>query len=441
MQSTFDTSLSQLLARCDNCQGLAVALSGGLDSMALLALSHDYAARHNLPICAVHIHHGLSANADSWLTFAKEQCQRLGITLYSARVQISEQTRKGIEAKAREARYNKIDELVPQDYALVLGQHQDDQVETFFLRLKRGAGLKGLGAMHDLATWQSRVLLRPLLHVSRADLEQFVAQQKLSHIHDESNDDSRYDRNFLRNDVLPLLNQRFHGFSDKVAQTVTLLQAQQQLLDDIAQSDLESVQHDAHSVSLDALLALGESRYLNAIRLWLQHHDCVMPSQIKLNTAFAQFIHAREDAQPSITFKTHGNLAVDLRRYNGLIYLVTCSVEPVQRHLAQGENSVQLDAQTQLTWWVGNGVRAAHASEQITIRYGCLNSRIRPHNKPYSNKLSHWLKELKVPPWQRQTIPLIFYDESLVAVVGYFYNHDFLAAEGIQWQITTQINT
>ncbi len=438
MQTRFNNILNELTTTAPDCTGLAVALSGGLDSMALLELTHHYAQKRRLPLCAVHIHHGLSANADAWLAFVEDQCEQRDITFFSQKVTLSTETRKGIEAKAREARYEAINKLVPMGYAILLGQHKDDQVETFFLRLKRGAGVKGLGAMQAVSCWQDRVLLRPLLDFSRAQLAQFARVSRLTHIHDESNDDSTFDRNFLRNDVLPLLNERFQGFNDKVAQTASLLQSQQALLDEFALADLRNAQCNPKQLCASTLLSFGSSRCNNVLRYWLGLHHFLMPSQAKLDEFLQQLTIARGDSQPEIVLKSLSGRSGFLRRYNGDIYLVdhehTCVEQPVDFR----EQPIELSDGRAILITKGEGVRLPLAQEHVSIKFAKLSAKIRPQNKPYSNKLGHWLKELKVPPWQRAKIPLIFYDDTLVAVVGYFYNYDFLVSEGLQWQLNTR---
>ncbi|MEO2266602.1 tRNA lysidine(34) synthetase TilS [Pseudoalteromonas sp. YIC-656] len=437
MQTRFDNTLSQLLHTVPECSGLAVALSGGLDSMALLELARNYAIKVNMPLCAIHIHHGLSANADAWLAFTQQACAARGIAFYSQRVRLSNATRKGIEAKAREARYQAIDAQAPKGYAILLGQHKDDQVETFFLRLKRGAGVKGLGAMQAVSHGHNRVLIRPLLDFSRNELAQFVDANGLTHIHDESNDDNKFDRNFLRNDVLPLLNERFHGFNDKVAQAANLLQSQQSLLDEFALADLQSAQQGEERLCTDTLVALGPSRCINALRYWLAVHHYLMPSQAKLAEFLQQLTVARDDSQPEIVIKSQDGHKGYLRRYNAHLYLVGPEPKIIDQLIDIKEPSIVLSDGRTILLCAGEGIRLPNETESVTVKFGQLSAKIRPQSKPYSNKLSHWLKELRVPPWQRQQIPLIFYNETLVAVVGYFYNHDFLASQGLQWQIKT----
>ena len=186
-----------------------VALSGGVDSVVLLHLMGAL-KEHNpvIDVSAIYVHHGLSQYADDWQRFCKNICIELNVPFEAVKVVIEQQSRTSLEAQARDARYKALDELSPQGSIILLGQHLNDQVETFLLRLKRGSGLKGLGAMHQARFLQSgRVCFRPLLNVTRSDIEAFAAQFNIKHITDDSNTDERFDRNFLRSKDSPCISR------------------------------------------------------------------------------------------------------------------------------------------------------------------------------------------------------------------------------------------
>ncbi len=186
-------------------QAFLIALSGGLDSTVLLSLFAKLRQkRPHLPplsVRAIHIHHGLSPNADSWAKHCQDLCDQFQIPLIIERVQVDKTN--GIEAGAREARYQAIKKHLQTQEILVTAHHLNDQTETFFLALKRGSGLKGLGAMQQQSVLFGMPILRPLLGFTRTQLENYAQKEKLNWITDESNEDNRYDRNFLRNEILP----------------------------------------------------------------------------------------------------------------------------------------------------------------------------------------------------------------------------------------------
>ena len=214
-----------------------IAFSGGLDSSALLLLFKQAQAQRNLHLRAIHIHHNLSPNADFWAAHCAQLCQQLKIPLIIERVQI--QGDKGLEANAREARYQAIARHIQPNEWLATAHHQQDQTETFLLALKRGSGVQGLSAMASQSQLFGLSIFRPLLGFSRQQLQQFVQQQGIQWIEDESNQDSRYERNFLRNQVLPLLRERWPHFDQAVQRSAQHCAEQQALLEELLTPELE----------------------------------------------------------------------------------------------------------------------------------------------------------------------------------------------------------
>lgn len=441
LTAQFNQQLSQLLTQCqqsDNTPpirpaGLAIGFSGGVDSCVLLALSVQFAKQHQLPLCAIYVDHGLSPNAQQWQQFCKQRCEALNVAFFSQSVRLVNKPRTSLEAQAREARYGVFEQLAPRGYALLLGQHVDDQVETFFLRLKRGAGLKGLGAMKAYSQLDSgRVVLRPLLAISRQAIETYAREQQISHIEDESNQDNRFDRNFLRNKTLPILTQRFEGFNQRVYESALLLQQQQQLIDEIAKEDHRQATNEQGGLSCVALAGFSAIRAANLLRYWLERHHLLMPAKTQLDELLRQALQAKNDAKLSFCLGK-----VQVKRYQHFLYVVTPSVQPNTQQLTHWQTQeITLQDGGVLSCVKGQGVRAPKDDETVTVRFGQLSARIKPPNKVGSNTLKHWLKDAKIPPWQRTQIPLIFYNEQLVQVVGYFYEHNLQQTQGIQWQIT-----
>ena len=216
-------------------QAFLIALSGGLDSTVLLSLFAKLRQKQpHLPplsIRAIHIHHGLSQNADCWAKHCQDLCDQLQIPLIIERVQVDKTN--GIEAGAREARYQAIKKHLQTQEMLVTAHHLNDQTETFFLALKRGSGLQGLGAMQQQSVLFGMPILRPLLGFTRTQLENYAQKEKLNWITDESNEDNRYDRNFLRNEILPKLRERWAYFDLAVQRSAQHCFEQQQLINDL----------------------------------------------------------------------------------------------------------------------------------------------------------------------------------------------------------------
>ncbi|RZG07758.1 tRNA lysidine(34) synthetase TilS [Pseudoalteromonas sp. CO348] len=422
-----ESSLKVLSSSLD-AKGLCIALSGGVDSVVLLHLCREYANKHNVILQAVYVNHGLSQHATQWQQFCQSLCETLNVPFVAKQVSITRKTRTSLEAQAREARYQALDDAAKAGFAIVLGQHADDQVETFLLRLKRGSGLLGLGAMRATTQLASgRYCIRPLLAVSRNDIEAFARQFGLEHITDESNADDAFDRNFLRNQVIPLLTSRFNGFVANTLRSIDILQRQQTIIDEVSEEDLQKCRCRM-ALNITALQQLSFARRDNVIRLWLSKQGIEMPSQKQLDEIVQQAFSSRQDSQLEIRFKQGA-----VRRYRDALYWVT---ENSQKHDIETVNLNELSGQsTPVALQTGKGVRKPFTDEIVSIRYGRLKDKIKPQGKPGSNTLKHWLKDLYIPSWERDSIAVVYYNDTPVAVNGLFVSAEHAEDNGIIWVV------
>ncbi|WP_413402634.1 tRNA lysidine(34) synthetase TilS [Pseudoalteromonas sp. KJ71-7] len=407
-----------------------VALSGGVDSVVLLHIMHGLKQQYpQLNLSAIYVNHGLSENAFHWQQFCHARCQQLAINFKAAQVTVKQQSRTSIEAQARKVRYQALDELSPSGSVVLLGQHLNDQIETFLLRLKRGSGLKGLGAMQQTRVLESgRECYRPLLAVKRSEIEAFAQQFNISHITDESNANEHFDRNFLRQQIVPKLAERFTGFEQCTARSIELLQQQQALLDEYTQQDLAQCINQHQALELHKLSGYSAGRIANVLRVWLALFSHSMPSQKQLTQIMSQTIHAQADAQIKIELSDG-----QIRRHQGLLYFV--QPKPLAVNIEQViSNELVLSDGKILSCQQGVGIRAPKTDEQVSVRFNCNSARIKPLKKPGSNTLKHWFKDAKVAPWLRADIPLIFYNDELVQVVGYFVSDNHKDEHGVIWE-------
>lgn len=252
-----------------------VAFSGGLDSTVLLHLLADLAQHHRFPpLSAVHIHHGLQAAADAWPEHCQAFCDALGVPLQVLRVQVP--VGASLERAAREARYGAFARLTASTEVLLTAQHRDDQAETLLFRLLRGAGVRGLSAMPSARPLGDGHLLRPLLDVSRAELQCYAAEHQLSWVEDPSNADHQYSRNYLRHQVMPAITARWPQAALSMSRSAAHLNEAQGLLDELAIMDLEAARGasvwpwlDLPSLALAPLQSLSGARQRNALSHWL----------------------------------------------------------------------------------------------------------------------------------------------------------------------------
>jgi tRNA(Ile)-lysidine synthase len=305
---------------------VAVAYSGGLDSTVLL----DAAVRvAGVKRCmALHVHHGLSPNADRWLAHCEATARALGVRFDAEQVRIRRENGESIEAAARDARYRALDAMCARQgaAALWLAHHADDQAETVLLQLLRGAGVAGLAAMApqriDEPSAAPRV--RPFLHLLRAQLERYAHLRGLRWIEDESNADTRYARNALRHEVLPTLATRFPGFRDALSRTARHAATAQRLLDDLARIDMRTIGRDeGAALSRKSLMALDDARATNLLRVWIRSVTLPTPSSARLGDMLRQLREARDGHALSVM---HGGAR--LRLYRDKIYWEKGALEP-----------------------------------------------------------------------------------------------------------------
>ncbi|MGT2429386.1 tRNA lysidine(34) synthetase TilS [Cupriavidus basilensis] len=269
---------------------VAVALSGGRDSVALLHALRAAVVPSSLPLRVVglHVHHGLQAQADEWDVFCASLCRDWQLPFYSRRVTVSQQHGEGLEAAARRARYSALEAMCDEAGAelLLFAHHLDDQVETVLLRLFRGSGLAGLGGMprlRRLGARQQIVLLRPWLDVARDDIDAYCVAHALAWIDDPSNDDPRFARNALRGQM-PALVAAFPALRANVAQAAAHLAQAGELLDGLAMqlmAGLVRPPRDAGTIAeldLAGLRALSPAQADTVLRLWLRDLGTQAPS-------------------------------------------------------------------------------------------------------------------------------------------------------------------
>ncbi len=297
---------------------IAIAYSGGLDSTVLLdaAVRVAGAAR----CVALHVHHGLSPNADRWLSHCEASAILMGVRFESDRALVRRESGESLEAAAREARYRALDAMCARQGAamLCLAHHADDQAETVLLQLLRGAGVAGLAAMAPQRTDESSAVprVRPFLPLLRAQLERYAHLRGLRWIEDESNADTRYARNALRHDVMPTLATRFPGFRDALSRAARHAATAQRLLDDLARIDLRTIaRDDGAALSRKALTALDDARATNVMRVWIRSAALPTPSAARLADMLRQLREARGGHGLSVM---HGGAR--LRMYRDKIY-------------------------------------------------------------------------------------------------------------------------
>jgi len=420
---------------------LAVALSGGLDSMVLLRLAHGYARAHGLPLSAFHVHHGLSTNADAWRDHCAAAAAELGVPFDARAVQV-EKGASGIEAAARKRRYAALGELCRAHGATLLltAHHLDDQAETVLLQLLRGAGPAGLSGMDaanrapTLLGDERLVIARPLLQVARVSLEAYARGQGVAWVEDESNLDPRYARNALRHSVMPALALAFPGFQQRLARASSHMQSTQRLLDELADQDLGACLHaqdDDEAIELGYLRGLTRDRVNNLLRRWFSRRRIAMPSTAWLEQMVTQLFNARDGAELLVNHPD-----CEVRRHRDRLYLAPRL--PDLAGMRDPEDEGMIVKHAQAFAWRGEaslafpdygGVLHFERAEtgfdpawlqaqplEIDFRKGGEKLKLAP-NRP-RRILKHLYQAADVPAWQRTRLPIVSSGFDLLFAAG-----------------------
>ena len=433
-------ALKTALSACPGTPHYWVAFSGGVDSHVLL---HALAALRPLPgvaLGAVHVNHGLQADAGHWQEHCRAVCQALGLPCVDLRVDGRPAAGESPEAAARHARYEALREWLPAGHCLLTAQHQDDQAETLLLQLLRGSGVRGLAAMPPVTEFGAGHLLRPLLAFTRQSLVVYARHHDLQWIEDPSNADTGIDRNYLRHRIMPVLRERWPAASETLARSAGHCAGAADLLAVLAGQDIAALSPGgAETLPVTGLQELPPDRRRNALRHWIAARGGPLPSTADMSRVEADILDSRRDAEPCVRFGRY-----EIRRYRDRLYLVAQSPVPPQDRVLEWNPEVPLelpDAGGVLSAREvsGGGIRRSDTQRAVQVAFRRGGERCRPAGRRHHHVLKKLLQEQGMPPWERRRLPLIYIDDRLAAVAGLWVCEPFAAGPGeagleIRWQ-------
>jgi tRNA(Ile)-lysidine synthase len=415
---------------------VCVGLSGGLDSVVLLDLLVRHRSRFGCYLSAVHVNHQLSPQAGEWARFCGALCDAAGVPLSTRLVEVADDG-EGLEAAARRARYAAFAGLDAD--ALALAHQRDDQAETVLLNLRRGGGILGAAAMPaERALGGDRHalrVLRPLLGVSREDIRAYALAHGLHWVEDESNADTRLARNFLRRDIVPLLERRFPGCNEALARSAELAAEAAGLLDDLARIDLGGEAAGSDGLSVAALRSLGPARAANLLRYWLRGLGVGVPAAARLAEILRQITESRADAAVAVRVGAHV-----VRRFRGRAVVTRFRLpEPGGPCRWAGQAVLPWGASTiRFTAASGAGIRAdALARAEVVIRQRSGGEMLRLHPDRPRRSLKQLFQEAGIPPWERTGLPVLWCGPDVVWVPGVGIAASYRCGAGeMGWSVT-----
>jgi tRNA(Ile)-lysidine synthase len=425
---------------------LLLGYSGGIDSMVLLHVLAQLAPSLHFELSGLHVNHQLSPHAADWACVCRAVCERLGVPCRVVKVEVARGN--SLERAARDARYAAYAEARA-DY-VVLAHNADDQAETVLLQLLRGGGVKGLAAMPLVGTARVRHesmavraaapaarteapltfrCLRPLLEVSRAEIERHAQREKLTWIEDESNADEGYLRNWLRLAVLPLITDRVPAYRATLTRAARHFGEAAVLLDELATIDAADAV-DSGEIALAHLRQLGCVRAKNLVRFLVARRGWLMPDAERLEEGLRQALTARSDARVAVDLGDG-----ELRLFHGTLRLIDKQPVPaaMSRVRWRGESELaipELAGQLTMKPARGAGLSAARlASTIVTVRVREGGEKLQPAPRRPRRTVKNLLQEAKMPPWERARLPLIYCGDELACVPGVAIDYRYQALE------------
>ena len=415
--------ITQLNARLERTTGLVIGLSGGLDSSLLLTLCRNLRERGDLllPLRAIHVDHGIHAESQDWRRHCESLCAELGVELTCFEAELADSPGGEVsEEAARHARYAYFEQALAPGECLLLAHHLDDQLETLLLRLLRGAGVEGLAGMPLTRELGDGLLLRPLLDFPRAKLELAADTLGLKYVADPSNADTQYDRNLLRNSVLPLLEGRWPQYRQSCAKSLQLMAESDELNKALADLDIQACRVGSTGrLNLHCVAEYTAARRRNLLRRWLRELGLPTAGWNLLDRLEREVIanpgHPAHWKHGDFTvYRERGDLVavrnIDYDRCVNASHLWS----PSEQHRIElpGNGSIEV---TFASKSVMEDFASDNNTPQFLVAYRQGGESIKLPGR-VNKSLKKWLNESHVAPWLRDRLPLLFLDGELVWV-------------------------
>lgn len=394
-----------------------VAYSGGLDSTVLLHQLLEIKKKYHIQIRAIHINHNLALISKKWTEHCKHICNINNIPLIVEDININKNT-NNIEETLRIKRYNIIYNHLDSNEILLTGHHMNDQCETFILSLKRGSGPTGLSGMSFETLLETKKIVRPFLEKTKKELKLWAEKKHLYWIEDFSNFNIDYDRNFIRNQIIPILEKRWPFFIKNCFRTTKICQKETKLLNYFLQKKIRNFIQIDRSLNIEHFKNIKKEICTALIRYWISLKKIKMPSYKNIQCIYNQMILSQTDANPKIILGKN-----EIRRYKKSLYFIKTYPDLKNILLFWHNKNAKLILPNNLGYLRenSNGIKipAPENNELINIRFqyeGCIL--ILGRNK--KRKIKKIWQEKKISPWLRNQIPLLFYNNTFISALGVF---------------------
>jgi tRNA(Ile)-lysidine synthase len=406
-----------------------VGFSGGADSTALLQSLHECREQLAAELHAIHFHHGLQKEANAWQEHCREFCDERNIPYRAERLEIDTSGGTSLEEESRNCRYRAVARILGSDEMYLTAHHAEDQAETLFLNLLRGSGVEGIAGIPALRNLDHGWVARPLLEQRRRDLVEYLERRSISWLADPSNEDTAFDRNFLRHELFPIIEKRWAGLVPRLVRTARNARSTVNAMATFIENQSGDLINDRLKMSLHKLLALEPEMQNLILRQWLRRHEVPMLPESRLREFLGQLTAAPADSRAEVQWEGWmiKHYRHDLWLHRREPYLA-CPQKPWSRdmQLELGPDSGKLlllgePAELPQGWIV----RARQPEDRI---------RLRPDGP--SRKIKHFFQTTAIPPWLRSAIPVLEWDGEAVALGDWILGHRlqlWLVENGVDW--------
>ena len=416
LKETFKKTLQKT-----NKTNFLLAVSGGIDSMLLLKIATLIKNDEGFNFRAIHINHNYSSNANKMERHCSDMCHEYDINLTIKNIQLS--SGKNVEEQLRNKRYESFFIDMFKDEVLVLAHHEDDQFETFLYRLFRGASPRGLSSIKEISERKNKTLCRPFLQVSKKTIIEVSRYLKLKFINDYSNNDLSYDRNYIRNEIVPSIKKRWENIHKVMNHNIELQNNYSLIVNDYLKKTYTSI-IKKQELKIEKLLNYPDYLHGTFLRYWINKEVNYNLSKNEIYSLLS-IIKGNNNDYPTYILKNK----ISIIRYNDCMYIVKDEFDKViSNKVWDMKSDISFgNSQIKLTRLKDEGVYDnLSLKAPITLKKICGNERIML-NKTHHQELKKIFQNRSIPVWERDKFILFYSQDELL--LAYSDKQMFISSE------------
>ncbi|HFL8824276.1 MAG TPA: tRNA lysidine(34) synthetase TilS [Candidatus Azoamicus sp. OHIO1] len=381
---------------------LYIAYSGGVDSSVLLKLIHNSFLNDKHLICAIHIDHSVNKKSNFWSRFCKSQCNSLKVPIKI--IKIKNKKYNNLEESLRIERYKIFIHFLRKNSTLFLAHHNNDITETALLKLFRGSGIVGLSNMKKKSKFGKLDIIRPLLEFSKESIIKLSIEEKIKFIKDDSNKNNKFDRNFIRNEILPVAKVKWCNINSSIYKYSKICNSIYKFVYKIILNNIFlNINIHNKKIPIKNILLLPKYIRYEIIRIWLKKNNIKSPSFIHYKE-IDKIILAKNDVMPIINLKK-----IKISRFKNNLYLV---------------NNVDINYSISYTLSI-NKIINLNKFKIFLLHSKAINTYLNYYLnfKNHGYKIKKIFQKNVIPFWEKNKYPIIKENNNLIIILGLLIFH------------------